>query len=228
MDLTIQDVSKLLQLSEETLLTWVKSGQIPSYQLNQEYRFSREEIEEWMVRAFNQDDLNITLKEQIAGLQQFNLYRAIHKGFVLHDVVGKTKQEIIRNSMKLIAKSLDLDADALTELLMDRERLMSTALNKGIAVPHTRDFLLSKAYDVVAIVYPKEPLDYGALDGQKVHTLFFLFACQDKRHLNLLAKIAYFCHQTEHLELLQKGPEKEQLLQIVRNWESQVARLQQN
>jgi len=42
---------------------------------------------------------------------------------------------------------------------------------------------------LIFVVFPKDPIEYGALDGQAVHTLFFLFACSDKAHLHLLSKI---------------------------------------
>ncbi len=227
MDLTVADVSKFLQVSEEAIRNLTKEGKIPAYQLNNDYRFNREEIEEWMLRFVHQEDLKINPKEHpVGGLQQFNLYRAIHKGLVLNDVVGGSKEEVIQNCMEIISKQLDVDAEVLTNLLLDREKLMSTALNRGVAVPHTRDFLLSRAYDVVAIVYLKKPIEYGALDGKKVHTLFFLFACQDKRHLNLLAKVAFFCHQAENLEILKNQPNKKELLRVVRSWESSVNQLQ--
>lgn len=223
MDLTKTDLLNLLQISEDTLLEWVESGKIPSYQLNHEYRFNREEIEEWMLRSLKEED---SVKEPYAGNQHFNLYRALHKGIVLTNIVGDSKQEVIANCMEIIAEQLDLDADVLTNLLLDREKLMSTALNHGVAVPHTRDSLLPKPYDVVVVAYLKEPIEYGALDREKVHTLFFLFASQDKRHLNLLAKIAYFCHQTENLELLRNKPSKKELLESVREWESRLNQLQ--
>ncbi len=226
MDLTVNDVSKFLQLSEEVILTWTKEGKIPSYQLSGEYRFNREEIEEWMLRYVNQNNLHIDPKEQSKGLQHFNLYRALHKGHVLNDVEGGSKEEVIRNSMKIISKQLDVDAEVLTNLLLDREKLMSTAINSGVAVPHTRDFLLPSAYDVVAVVHLKDPIEYDALDGEDVHTLFFLFACQDKRHLNLLAKIAFFCHQPENLEILKQKLDKKELLNSIKAWESSLNQLQ--
>ncbi|MCH9632881.1 MAG: hypothetical protein S4CHLAM6_12250 [Chlamydiae bacterium] len=226
MDLTANDVSKFLQVSEEAVLTWTKEGKVPSYQLSGEYRFNREEIEEWMLRQVNLDDLHIDPKEHPKGLQQFNLYRALHKGLVLKDVEGESKEELIRNSMEIISKQLEIDAEVLTNLLLDREKLMSTAINRGVAVPHAREFLLSSANDIVAVVHPKTPLEYGALDGEKVHTLFFLFACQDKRHLNLLAKIAFFCHQPENLEALKQKLDKRELLSSIKAWESNLNQLQ--
>jgi PTS system nitrogen regulatory IIA component len=105
---------------------------------------------------------------------------------------------------------------------MDRERLMPTTLNHGIAVPHTRDFLLQKSFDVVTVVYPKNPIEYGALDGKKVHTLFFLFACDDKRHLHLLAKLAHLTRLEEALKFLSDKPNKAELLAYIKEWEVKV------
>src|SRR5690606_8578206 len=129
----------------------------------------------------------------------FSLYRALHKGGVYFDVPGSTKETLIRSSMQMLARDLHLDAEVLTELLLDRERLMSTGLSNGVAVPHTRDFLLQEPFDVVTVVFPEKPVEYDSLDGKPVHTLFFLFACDDKRHLHLLAKIAHLSSKEEHL-----------------------------
>ena len=97
--------------------------------------------------------------------------------------------------MSKIAGPLGLDAGVIGDLLLDREALQPTALSNGIAIPHTRDFLLNAHYDVVTIAFLKNPIDYGALDGKPVHTLFFLFATDDKKHLHLLAKIAHLSSQ---------------------------------
>src|SRR5688572_8586383 len=136
------------------------------------------------------------------GNKQFSLYRAIHKGGVFAQIPGHDKEEIIRNSMSQIAGDLNLDAEVLFELLWDRENMQPTALNNGIGIPHTRDFLLKGSQDVVAVVFPQNSIEYGALDGKPVHTLFFLFACDDKRHLHLLAKIALLCSQESFRDLL--------------------------
>ena len=122
--------------------------------------------------------------------------------------------------MEAISEDLSLDPYVLTELLSDREKLMSTALNSGIAVPHTRDFLLKGPKDVIIVVFPKEPIDWEALDGNPVHTLFFLFASDDKHHLHLLAKLAHLSSNEEALELLASKPSKQEFLDYLRKWES--------
>ena len=138
------------------------------------------------------------------------------------DVPGQTKEEIIQETMKRVAASFDLDANVLTDLLLDRERMMSTALGHGIAVPHTRDFLLDTHYDVVITVYPEQAIDYGSLDGQPVHTLFFLFACKDQRPLHLLAKLAHLNAHDKTRAFFRTKPTKERLLEFVKHWEGSL------
>lgn len=220
MDLKLKDVSELLNVSETTVKRWVADGKIPYYRLHNQYRFSRSEVEAWVLSGKQEP---VCCEEEGTheklGTQQFGLYRAIHKGGVYVDVEGETKEEVIHNAMQRIARDLHLDAEVITELLLDRENLMPTALSNGIGVPHTRDFLLQESYDVIAVVFPKKPIDYGALDNLPVHTLFFLFACDDKRHLHLLAKLAHLSHKPENLQYLQTHPSKAALLEYVKAWE---------
>ncbi len=229
MDLKIKDVAELLSVSETTIRRWLVNGKIPAYRINGQYRFSRIEIEDWvMSQRLGQETPQSTPERLVTteetepskGSHHFSLFRAIHKGGVYQDIVGNNKAEVIHASMNLIASHLDLDADVLTDLLMDREKLMPTALNNGVAVPHTRDFLLNAPYDVITVVFLKEPIEYGALDHRPVHTLFFLLANEDKRHLHLLAKIAHFCSDQQNLNILQMRPNQKELLDHVRRWES--------
>jgi PTS system nitrogen regulatory IIA component len=239
MDLKIKDVAELLHVSETTIRRWLADEKIPAYRLNHQYRFSRIEIENWMMGCKQgqsktkfpshlQEEIFPSFQEiketpsQRGGLQQFSLYRAIHKGGIFSNVAGETKEEIIRATMKLVAQRLGRDADVLSDLLLDREELMPTAMNHGVAVPHTRDLLLQGPFDVIVVVFPQQPIEYGALDGLPVHTLFFLFSSSDKSHLHLLAKLAHLSSSQQALELLASKPTKNTFLEYIREWEAQL------
>lgn len=243
MDLTIEEVAGLLNVSESTVQQWVLEGKIPAYRMNEDedYFFSRPEIENWVIThkldkthgispflpSKEVDSVSISpSKAQLRhGNKQFSLLRAVHKGNVLHDVPGKTKEELIRNVMHKTAKSLNVDEEMITDLLLDRESLMPTTLNKGYAVPHTRETLMNLHHDSVIIVFPTVPIDYGALDGLPVHTLFFLFTSEDKRHLHLLAKIAHLSNQEQTSEFFRTKPSKEKVLAFLKEWESHVPKI---
>lgn len=237
MDLKIKDVAELLSVSETTIRRWLFDGRIPAYRIKHQYRFSRLEIENWMMGCrvkpsgelspFQEveESLSCEAQEEVTsrgGMQQFCLYRAIHQGDVFVDVQGNTKEEVIRGTTKGIAPRLGVDGEVLAELLLDREKLMPTALSQGIAVPHTRDFLRKGPLDMIFVVYPQQPIEYGALDGKPVSVLFFLFANHDKGHLQLLAKLAHLSSQETPLAFLKKRPDKRELLHYIRSWEGQL------
>ena len=224
MDLEIKDVAELLNISEETVQRYLLEGTIPSYRLNQQYRFNRQEIEQWLMDQ-KLDRLEEDLPSDDAAASRtlhFALYRSIFRGEVLSDVPGTTKEEIIAHTMQTMGKRFDLDPSVLSELFLDRERLMSTGLGSGVAIPHTRDFLLSTHFDVVTIVYPITPIDYGSLDGEAVHTLFFLFASEDRHHLHLLSKIAHLFANEKARAFFRTKPPKERVLEYLKHWESTV------
>ncbi len=222
MDLKIKDVAELLNVAESTIIRWLEEEKIPAYQINDEYRFNRSEIEDWVMRQ-KLDFEEQPEEESKPRNMQFSLYRSIYRGEVFHDLSGQTKEEIIKSTMGHMAQNFDLDAEVLTDLLLDREQMMSTSLGHGIAVPHTRDFLLDTHFDVIIPVYPAHPIEYGALDGQPIHTLFFLFACEDKHHLHLLAKLAHLSANEKTRAFFQTQPSKERLLEFVKHWESSLS-----
>jgi len=220
MDLEIKDVAELLNVSQDTVNEWIETGNIPCYRLNNEVRFTRMEIEQWMLAS-------PLIEEKggvVPGSQQFSLFRAIHRGVLLKEPLGETKEEIISNALIKIADPLSYDAEVITELFLDRERLMPTAFSNGIAVPHTRDFLFKRAQEVISVAFLEKPIDWGALDGKPTSVLFFLFSSNDKRHLHLLAKIAHLSNDPRALDFLKQQPDKIDLLDFIRAWEPTLHR----
>lgn len=238
MDLKIKDVADLFNVSESTVRKWINDGKIPSYRIHQQHFFSRTEIENWVI-SHQEEDNSFNKREEHpsshatpsisgGGSKQFCLFRAIHNGDVLQHVRGDSKEDIIRSCMRKMSKLIQTDADVMTDLLLDRENLMTTAIGNGIAVPHTRDSFLNTHHDIVIPACLDEPIEFGALDGLPVHTLFFLFACEDKRHLQLLAKIAHFSKQAHLMTLIQSHPSKKQLLSSLKEWEANIPKTTQN
>lgn len=231
MDLKTKDVAELLNVSVTTIRRLLSERKIPAYKLNGQYRFSKIEIENWMMgqklAAFSSQDRG-SIEEQIfslprkeaskLGKQQFALYRALNRGGV-HKISGETKQEVIASAVEKIAPILHLDPAVTTDLLLDREALMPTAFNHGVAVPHSRECLAQIPYDLVSIFILERPIEYGALDEQPVDLLFFLFASSDKMHLHLLSKIAHLSSSSQALALLRACPSKSELLDYIRGWE---------
>jgi PTS system nitrogen regulatory IIA component len=226
MDLCVKDVAQLLRVSEVKIHEWLSQGVLPSYRIANEIRFNRLELETWLIEKGFPHPFPLSSEEGSdslePGILKYDLYRALYRGRVLESQSATNKSSLILETTQKVAHDYPIEAASLFKLLMAREKLMSTGLGQGVAVPHTREFLMETHFDAVYVVYPSEPIDFSSLDKQPVHTAFFLFACSDKTHLHLLAKIAGFCQNKQHLRFLQSKPPKDKLLEMVLRWEKQL------
>lgn len=224
MDLKLEELASLLDVSESTVHCWLENGTIPSYKMNDELWFNREEIEDWILH--NQSFIKLEKHhdhEELRDLSlKYSLYKAIYRGGVMRDVVVHNKEQALQCASSYIAEHFNLDANVLFEMLMHRENLMSTGIGEGIALPHAKDFLIDAHYDIVVPMFLSKSIDFGALDGKPVNVLFFLFASHDKRHLNLVNKIVHLGMSLTARSFLQRHPEKSQLLAYIKDWESQI------
>jgi len=216
MQLRIRDVAALLSVSEITIRRWLLDGKIPSYKFGHQYRFDRSEIESWMIgRKMPAQEEGLVLKDNL-----LSLYNAMDLGGILYNIPGKTKNEVFENVSSYISKIIKLNKNVIVELLQEREMLQPTAMTNGFAIPHARKFLIKDCKDLVITVFPEQAIEYDAPDGKPVHTLFFLFANEDKGHLSLLSKIARLCNQPEMLSLVRSQPNKRHLLEYIKSWEA--------
>ncbi|MGO4570672.1 PTS IIA-like nitrogen regulatory protein PtsN [Microvirga sp. 2TAF3] len=103
-------------------------------------------------------------------------------------VSGKKQalQEISSHAAKLVG----LSESTIYEALLQRERLGSTGIGEGIAIPHGKLPGLTRIFGLVARL--EKPIDFEALDGQQVDILFLLLAPEGAGadHLKALARVA--------------------------------------
>lgn len=222
MDLKLREVAELLNVSEITIRRWLTDGKIPAYRINHQYRFSRVEIENWIIshRLTVTDAIEPVEKKET--INKYGLFKAMNQGILIEKVPGNTKQDVISYASKKIGDHIKYDAKTLEDLLITRENLQSTSLNFGFAVPHTRNFLTNNHQDYVCVAFLENPINYDSYDKIPVNTLFFLFASDEKKHLNLLSKIANFCNDQGNQKFVSCHPPKSALLEFVKNWEEKI------
>ncbi len=122
---------------------------------------------------------------------------------VLPDLVGSTKAEVLEE----LATMLDGDVDgvgvtAIVDVLRERERLNSTAIGDGIAIPHGR---LSSIDDVVAgFARSSKGVEFDSVDRKPTHLFFVLLAPDDAAalHLKALARISRLLKDRDFRERL--------------------------
>ncbi|GAA6166221.1 PTS IIA-like nitrogen regulatory protein PtsN [Sessilibacter corallicola] len=104
---------------------------------------------------------------------------------------GVSKKRMLENIAKHITEGFPvLDADELFRRLMARERLGSTGIGLGIAIPHCR---LENCTGVMGAFFKLEtPLEFDAIDEEPVDLIFTLLVPEeaDDAHLQILAEVA--------------------------------------
>jgi PTS system nitrogen regulatory IIA component len=135
---------------------------------------------------------------------------------IRYDVHASSKKRLL----ELISEELARNSDEFTqreifESLCARERLGSTGLGNGVAIPHGR---VKGAQHVAASFFRlNKPLAFDAVDGKPVDLLFALAVPEDcgEDHLKLLAHIAELFSDSELLEELRSADSPGQLLQLL-------------
>lgn len=103
----------------------------------------------------------------------------------LPDLVSKNKPEILQELLAALRHLRpESDCRCIHDLLMAREQVGTTALGKGLAVPHARTALVTSL--TVVVGRSKEGLDYGAPDHKPVHIFFLVLGPnEDPSHVYL-------------------------------------------
>ena len=122
------------------------------------------------------------------------------------------KQQALENVARFIAEDLTaLDPTTLCSKLLARERLGSTGLGNGIAIPHCR--LANLDAVVGALITLQQPIEFTAVDDKPVDILFVLLAPEQatQEHLNALAALAELFNENTFCQQLRAAGDAAQL-----------------
>ena len=116
-----------------------------------------------------------------------------------------------------------INRKVLIDALLSREEMMSTAIGNGIAIAHVRLFYSANLQeDIVVVAYLFEPIDWKAPDGKPIHTLFFVLAADETRHLQILAEIAQLASDEDFVDFLKTMPSRKALIERIRQIEEKM------
>lgn len=130
-------------------------------------------------------------------------------------VSGASKKKILETISQLAAPRLSgTTRHDVFESLLNRERLGSTGIGLGIAIPHGR--LSSASQPVAVLLTLTDPVDFDAIDNQPVDIVFALLVPEDQHeaHLNTLANIAKRMNDKDCTRALRDASSDEQLFDI--------------
>jgi PTS system nitrogen regulatory IIA component len=115
----------------------------------------------------------------------------IREELILPDLQSKAKLDLLAELAGHLAANNDgVSRDALMKVLVDRERLASTAIGEGVAIPHGKLDAVGKL--VACVGRARAGVDFDSMDGRPTHLFFVLVAPENSTgvHLKALARIS--------------------------------------
>ena len=212
MNISVKEAARILAVSEKTIYRWIKGEIIPAYKVHESYRFNRAELLEWATSR----RLGIApeaFDEPEAEAQPLpDLITALEDGGVFYRIEGTTRDEVLADTVAHLRLPEDVDRTYLYRVLLAREGIASTGVGQGVAIPHPRDpVLLHVTRPTVTLCFLEHPVDFKALDGRPVSTLFTLITPTRRSHLHLLSLLGFVLRDAGFLGVLRKQGSREEI-----------------
>jgi PTS system nitrogen regulatory IIA component len=140
----------------------------------------------------------------------------LHPGAVIADLTADSKPQVIRELCESLARvHPSVSSDRLVEVLLEREKLGSTGIGEGVAIPH------GKVPGLPALMasFGRSPqgVDFRAIDGRPTHLFFTLFAPENSAgaHLKALARISRIFKNAAFRDAIMKAKTAEEIYRLI-------------
>ncbi len=220
MELSLRDVARLLDVSDQTVSKWIRQDDLPALKIRGQFRVNKVELQEWaQARNLRVSPELFAPGGQVEQLP--SLARAVEHGGIHYGIAGKQRDDVLRAVTRLDRLPHTIDHELLYQLLLGRESLASTGIGEGIAIPHPRDPVVMQIDEpMVLLAFLKQPVDFESLDRKPVSVLFVLLSPNVRTHLQMLSRLMFALHDDRFRELLQEKPSAEGILQRLRELET--------
>ncbi len=144
----------------------------------------------------------------------------LNKETITISLSHQDKQGVIEELLDLALKTGKIsDRSVALKAIIERENLMSTGLERGVAVPHAK----SKAVNdlTMALGISKEGIDFQSADGKPSHLFFLLLAPETAAgpNIKILAQIARLTSSPNFCEALKKASSSQEVLETIQGEE---------
>jgi mannitol/fructose-specific phosphotransferase system IIA component (Ntr-type) len=230
---TLRETAAYLHLREEQVLQLYRANELHGEHQGNQLIFLKSEVHDWATSRLLGDLEEITdFHEKVSAEQEaaveteqplLSRYARIECINPCLDV--RTKSKVLRELVALASLShLICDDAEYLSLVEEREGLCSSAVENGVAIPHSRvhdEYLVFDSFLVIARL--PNGVNFGAPDGGKTDLFFMPCAHNERVHLHMIARLAWLLHTTTLAEDLRACEDAEGMLEALRAIEQGIA-----
>lgn len=145
------------------------------------------------------------------------------KNSIIPELKSSDKYDVIDELLNLFSNDPRLeDLEDVRKNVFEREKIMSTGVGKGFAVPHGKSNFVKDI--IVAFGRSKNGIDFEALDNQPVYLVFLLVGRNDlvSLHIKLLSRISKMMDREDFRQKLLSAADEEEIIKIFTEEEKSV------
>jgi PTS system nitrogen regulatory IIA component len=135
---------------------------------------------------------------------------------IIPELKAKDKKGVLEELAEVIADyNTSIDKNTLVRVLLERERLGSTGIGDGVAIPHGKFHGIS--HPIISFGRSRKGLDFESMDGQPAYLFFLLVAPENAAnlHLKAIAKVAKLLKNSHFRKILMEASSREQIYQTI-------------
>ena len=140
----------------------------------------------------------------------------LQESSIVSDLQAKTKMEVLEALATAVVKSHPgIEKQEILNVLLEREKLGSTGIGDGIAIPHGK---LASLTDIISgFGLSKSGIEFDSLDGKPAHLFFLLVAPENSvgTHLKMLARISRMLKNSSFRNKLMSATSQKEMYRII-------------
>ena len=226
---TLEELSRQLGRDLREIEKLVNRGRIPGHKRGGVWTFQATEVTQWLeqeMRTFSDPELSAIEESQASP--ELNPEIPVTSLMKIETVQvpldGRTRRSILEGLVEVAGRTYQSwEPATVLKAVLEREELMSTAFDSGVAIPHPRQTLTDAIGDsVVAFGRTTSPIPFGAANNS-LTDMFFLVICRDARtHLHVLARLGRMLQQPGFIDQLREAPDSQSAYQVICETEARV------
>ncbi|MFC2140328.1 PTS sugar transporter subunit IIA [Candidatus Auribacterota bacterium] len=220
--LDIKEAAAYLSMNEKSVRKLVEDKKIPALKTGDIWKFrkaSLHDILSYQMKSLKSEELmHMEIDHEKKSIEIHSLFNEKH---VILNLIGNTKSLVLDELATLFAKLKGKEKKAsLLTSVRDREKLCTTAISEGIAIPHPRK-ALKNFVRKPTIIFGRSTIgvDFESLDGSPTYLFFLICAPRDDVHLKIMARLSRLLRNYEFRKELMTIKDKKDVAAIVKKYE---------
>ncbi len=215
MKLSKNDVAEILRLPVSTIERWIRQGSIPYNKSGGECVFYSDKIEAWAKSKRLAIHGKNDAPARPPAVEDLRVAGCMEKGGFFYGLRCADAVSAITQACERLPFGEEARLEIL-EALIAREKLASTGVGKGVAIPHPRTPQERHVTEpMIVTCFLEEPVDFSSVDELPVSVVFLLLSPDLKTHLKALSMLARLLGDDSFVSFLKTAPRGEALLEEV-------------